>query len=236
MPKIPVYTDGESVMAVNEAAIADGYQCRDTGKVFLHRGDYVSYLKRQRERNQQKIRLRNHAKVIQEFNNVGSFPEMIRWIEEHQTFFYDHLYRHELHKTSKEEREKFRFTINSLKLSWEDSVSNTHGCPRNGKTNWDGRKKFKDGTPVPRGYPGWYGKINFDLARYPGFFSDTFKELGLHSGTGGSRGKNSFESEFYMFAADWPKLAERATLNLLKGKNPGGFLYYDSRVQMLENS
>lgn len=75
----------------------------------------------------------------------------------------------------------------SFKLSWSNSVSNSHCCPRNGVRNWGGKETYSDGTAKPRGYPGWHGRI---WIRYSNQFyiisgSDPLSGSGVHIGTGG---------------------------------------------------
>lgn len=103
-------------------------------------------------------------------------------------------------------------------LGWSNSVSNTHCCPKDGVTNWGGQTKLEDGTPAPRGYPGWCGRIEWIIkwpkqwdGCYPG--SDLFKgrRACIHTGTGGGggykNGNQSFGYHVEIFAADWPGLA-----------------------------
>lgn len=111
-------------------------------------------------------------------------------------------------------------------LRWSDSVSNSHSCPHNGMTNWGGRETMKDGSPAPRGYPGWAGHIEW-LVEWPEEFdyvylgSDLFSKGSFrsgrqraHTGTGGGAGghfNKEFNTwcqrpqyDFKIFAADWP--------------------------------
>ncbi len=115
------------------------------------------------------------------------------------------------------------------RLQWSDSVSNSHSCPVDGVTNWGGREKLKDGSPAPRGYPGWTGSIEW-LVEWPKEFdgiylgSDLFSRgtfnsgrQRAHTGTGGGGGGH-FNKEFNtwcqrprysfsIFASDWPGMA-----------------------------
>ena len=130
------------------------------------------------------------------------------------------------------------------KLQWSDSVSNSHSCPVGGVTNWGGREKLKDGSPAPRGYPGWTGSIEW-LVEWPKEFdgiylgSDLFSRgtfnsgrQRAHTGTGGGGGGH-FNKEFNtwcqrprysfsIFASDWPGMAryyeKRKMWSLIGGK------------------
>lgn len=114
-------------------------------------------------------------------------------------------------------------------LRWSDSVSNSHSCPVGGVMNWGGREKMKDGSPAPRGYPGWTGRIEW-LVEWPKEFdyvylgSELFSKGTFHSGrqrahtgTGGGGGghfNKEFNTwcqrpayDFRIYASDWPGMA-----------------------------
>lgn len=74
-----------------------------------------------------------------------------------------------------------------LDLTYADNVSNSHCAPFNKDTNWEGKKD------IPRSYPGWQGRIWVGTqspikdGRYPNRdISDFLKNIGIHTGTGGS--------------------------------------------------
>lgn len=114
-------------------------------------------------------------------------------------------------------------------LRWSDSVGNSHSCPVGGVRNWGGREKMPDGSPAPRGYPGWQGHIEW-LVEWPKEFdgiyigSELFSKGSFnsgrqraHTGTGGGAGGH-FNKEFgtwcqkpaydfRIYASDWPGLA-----------------------------
>lgn len=110
-------------------------------------------------------------------------------------------------------------------LSWSESVSNSHSCPHNGKTNWGGRDE-----DAPRGYPGWHGRVEWIVSwpkEWDGIYlgSDLFRGSSAfntgrqraHTGTGGGGGMRysekhkchiqTFGYSFDLFAADWPGMA-----------------------------
>ena len=68
-------------------------------------------------------------------------------------------------------------------LRYNNSVSNSHSAPKNGKTNWGGRHK-----DVPRGYPGFEGRVWIRYARSCDFGSanEPLAKMRLYTGTGGA--------------------------------------------------
>lgn len=77
-------------------------------------------------------------------------------------------------------------------LQWDiyhcEHVSNSHSSPLKGVSNWGGRQKAADGTPLPSSYPGWSGRlwIRYDRStKKTHWGSDPFHGTPLHVGTGG---------------------------------------------------
>jgi hypothetical protein len=75
-------------------------------------------------------------------------------------------------------------------FAWDihyDSVSNSHDCPINGKTNWSRREVLEDGSPAPTSYQGWQGRVWIRYRRpTPSFGSDPFEDTLTYPGTGGA--------------------------------------------------
>ena len=116
-----------------------------------------------------------------------------------------------------------------FRLTWNDSVSNTHSCPHNGVTNFNQGYNRQQGKNLPEGYPGWQGRVEWIVAwpeewdgHYLGgdlFSKGTFQSgrQRAHTGTGGGGGMRwsekhqchvqSFGYDFRLFAADWPGMA-----------------------------
>lgn len=66
-------------------------------------------------------------------------------------------------------------------VHYGDCVSNSHSAPVGKKQNWGGREEG-----VPRGYPGWSGRLWIVLNHEPRRFgSDILHSSGIYSGTGG---------------------------------------------------
>jgi hypothetical protein len=131
-------------------------------------------------------------------------------------------------------------------LTYSRLVSNTHHCPLNGKTNWAYRNK-----DVPRGYPGWVGRVWIRYSEMASSFSgsDAFYCTATHTGTGGggsyggiwgpvceARWKmygydtdtklfprpECFSWDYRIFADDWPLLAaDHEAMAILSTLNGG---------------
>lgn len=73
-------------------------------------------------------------------------------------------------------------------LEWRSEVSNTHSSPKGYKSNWGGREKNEDGSPVPRAYPGWFGRIWIRYEPDPEFFDSSrlLEAERIYPGTGGA--------------------------------------------------
>jgi hypothetical protein len=65
---------------------------------------------------------------------------------------------------------------------------------------------------VPRGYPGWRGRVEFTNEHQGWQFGETIRKLGVCTGTGGS-GKY----DCIVWAADFKKMAEPYVLAKLSG-------------------
>lgn len=77
-------------------------------------------------------------------------------------------------------KEKNGLVLLKLDLTYSDKVSNTHSCPRNGKTNWRWHNH------LPKGYPGWKGRVwAFYSKQQPWMSSDVFGNSLIHTGSGG---------------------------------------------------
>lgn len=211
MPKIKAYKGNGVVIPVEEAYVGDAYRCPWTDAVFSTEEKYRKHLEFWREsRILAKIRQDNVSKTLRELNNQPNFDEVINWISHNPDFMFE-LYKSNVwgHEADKIDncRENFSFEITYLKLDWGDRVSNSHSCPRGGVQNFTGRYTFEDGTPKPNGYPGWHGRIEYALSHNLSYCNRMTEVLGIHTGTGGGRGKVcGFDVK--LFAADWPVIAK----------------------------
>jgi hypothetical protein len=96
----------------------------------------------------------------------------------------------------------------AINVEYRD-VSNSHGCPINGHTNWGNRN-----PELPRSYPGWHGRIEFKSKREKNIQDNNtwcdspIKFSGFHTGTGCPGRINQYRTnvEFYFFLDDFPLL------------------------------
>lgn len=113
-----------------------------------------------------------------------------------------------------------KFTIFKVNLEYSNTVSNSHGCPVGGVTNWHVN------TSEPLGYPGFTGTFNYRIESSPdgcGRFGirhitrdgESYNKPSLHHGTGGA-GPNSGSYSLYFFMSDFPDL--KMDLNRMKLK------------------
>lgn len=71
-------------------------------------------------------------------------------------------------------------------VGYSKNVSNSHDSPVNGVCNWGGREVLPDGSPAPRGYPGFSGRVWIRInKRISGFASSHVSRSFTHPGTGG---------------------------------------------------
>lgn len=110
-----------------------------------------------------------------------------------------------------------------LRLTFSECTSNTHAAPRNGETNWGGRK-----DNVPRGYPGFSGHISFQLNFNPAERNSLCLEpsrglawAGVHTGTGGGIGSkdvHKWEFGVTLFLSDFEGLKKQYFIDKLAGR------------------
>jgi len=221
MPKIKAYKGNGAIIPVEDAKVSNAFRCPWTSKIFGTKQAYVKHLRILREdRIHRAIRARIQNKIFEEFINQDSFEKVIEWIENHPEFFFDRVVqrgRDGWRDRREHLRDKFWIKITYLDVRWSDNVSNSHSRPRGGVSNW-GRD-----TSKPTGYPGWSGRIEFQLSHDLGFGSDVFSNVGIHTGTGGGTSENRYGYDVKFFASDWPGLEKHRLFEILKNEEPMGF-------------
>lgn len=73
--------------------------------------------------------------------------------------------------------------------------------------------------PKPKGYPGWYGRIEWETSHDIRFGWDLMRILRVHTGTGGGVAGNRFGYEVKLFESDWPGLREWMIFDRLSESN-----------------
>lgn len=229
MAKIKVYKSQGVIIPVADAKVATAYKCPWTSKVFATKKAYANHLRVLREdRIHRAIRARIRNKIFEELINLQSFDKIIEWIETHPEFLFDGIILHGRDKWGERRghlRDKFWVKVTYLDVRWADNVSNSHSCPRSGVTNWGGKGLLPGGEPAPRGYPGWTGRIEFQLSHDLGIGSDIMRPLGIHTGTGGGISENRYGYDVKFFDSDWPGLEKVRIFDILKGESPKRYLH-----------
>lgn len=234
MPRIQVYKGNGAIIPVDVAKKTSGFQCPWTGKIFGAKKAYVNHLKVIRQdRIYRNIRRQRRQALLDDFNNQPGFEAMMRWIDLRPEFFFDNGLQHGW-DSDRARHEKLRadwsVRITLLELTYGTSVSNTHACPRDGVTNWGGRDMLKDGTPAPRGYPGWSGRIEFEVSHENvRWGSDVFKGTGIHTGSGGSTNGRNYGYDVKLFESDWPGLQKMRAWAAIGGPDVDRYHYGERR-------
>lgn len=218
------------------------YKCDTTGKIFEEKTKYRNHLRSLARERATKRRLQlkeaeTDAWWQQAYNREMEIDDFPQFVINNQTHFWAEAARADSYnwervgkKLSRRKDapampipELLEFTVFSVR--WQDSVSNSHSRPRDGVTNWGGDVKIKDGSPAPRGYPGWAGRVEW-IVRWPheyhGIYlgSDLFRDrcgptrVSAYTGTGGGGHMRysekhkchiqGFGYDFRIFAQDWP--------------------------------
>ena len=221
MPAIKVYKANGKMVPVSEAKVAKAYQCPWTSKVFATKAAYTKHLSELREdRMHRRARQNIRNRKLDDLINQPSFQDIVNWIETNPEFFFDGLIKvgHSGWANRRGHlREAFWIKITKLNLHWSDSVSNSHSRPRDGVSNWERN------VDKPMGYPGWAGRIEFQLSHNFGFGSDVLNNTGIHTGSGGGGSGNRFGYEVKFFVSDWPGLRGAAIANKLAGIHEPNF-------------
>ena len=241
--KVKAYFGNGAVINASHAREGIAHQCPFTGTIIGDRKKYAEHLQKVRARIHQTIQVKNAGKIKQELWNLSSFEAIVAWMSSHNEFLYNQLVDKNSWRYTTKTKEKllynppeFKFSISFLDLRWEERLSNTHSAPVGGVQNWGGRDVMKDGTPAPRGYPGWGGRIEFVIQTpLDGFSSDIVKGLRIHTGSGGSGNGTNYGYDVKFFDADWPELtkvygeqfAMEKTMDLIAGRRsaPKTFKY-----------
>lgn len=196
------------------------WECPKTGKLFKNFPEYRRHLKKLAKIN---LHSRKEAKLAANaeewFRNFRSVETSLEQLEEriieNQDSFWAAAKRTKSWSTKTRNNNSIVFPkligFDRFKLTWSDSVSNSHSYPIGGVMNWFGDRE------LPRGYPGWQGRVEWVIewpeeldGIYHGsdLFASDYTCLNTGSGGGGSRkdGHQSYCYDLKIFEADWPGL------------------------------
>jgi hypothetical protein len=206
MPAIKVYKHNGIAIPVDVAKTAKAYCCPFTGEIVLTKRSYVSHLKDLRQKRMwRKARNLRHQRRLEEMWNLPTFEGIVKWITVNSDVIWQNGKQNGWSDNAtrwNKIRDDFQIEITYLDLHWLNSLSNSHSCPHNGKTNWCSNG---DKHGIPKGYPGWGGRIEFKISHdVPSFSSDLFKGTRIHTGTGGIIGNKTYSYDVKFFDADWP--------------------------------
>ena len=221
MGAIKAYSFKKALIPVEDAKLVEAYRCPWTSNVFATKKEYLKHLAEYRVNHIYKLIYRNNfVKTRAEFNSMPDGDSIVKWIEDNSIWFAINAKNNYLWS----DRDKFKipkdFKLKILKFSlvYDEHTSNSHCCPRGGKTNWGGR------TPgVPRGYLGWTGNIEYQVSHeLLGFGSELFKDTGINTGTGGG-GKTRSSYGIELFASDWPEMAAKIAMDRVENILVNGY-------------
>jgi uncharacterized C2H2 Zn-finger protein len=223
MPKIKVYKGNGALVPVDTAKVSTGYQCPWTNKLFATKKAYVNHLAKVREERIRNMARKNYIiRKLADLHNQPDLESIINWVQLNSDFILNRAKsKYAFGNEQWPAPEEFQILITMLRVKHYPLVSNSHSCPRNGKTNWGGQNK-----DVPRGYPGWEGRIEFCTSHdIPGFSSDLFRGTGIHLGSGGGMSRNRFGYEVRLYDSDWPGLEKQFVFNTLANKGMEDFYH-----------
>lgn len=200
------------------------YLCPWTKRLFRTQEKYIEHLKRYRtEEILHTVRARRSLAAFEELYEQQTISSIVSWLENNPQVLFDNAMNRAFPSTRRSasrKRDTFSFKVNSMKLTWVDSASNSHAAPRNGVKNWE-RDPSK-----PMGYPGWAGSISYSISHDIGFSSGIFEGTCLNTGSGGG-GYDSASYSITLFDSDWPGLSRLRTWHILQhGIGTGQTLTY----------
>ena len=225
------------------------WKCPHTGALFDVQGDYKRHLA---GLSRERVRARNWAKIadtiedtIAKIQKVNNMQEWCDFFLSHQEEFIiygvlnDSFNRGDMSKALENGWVIKLPKLKSIKVksTWNESVSNSHNCPRKGYTNWGASAKVT--TRNIRGYPGWHGRVTLSYKdseavitiKQPGnkrikricapsisdmtcgFHGETAL-TGLNTGSGGGGGGGTYEAS--MFQEDFPNMEKVVPVILTK--------------------
>ncbi|MCX7595653.1 MAG: hypothetical protein N2235_18225 [Fischerella sp.] len=192
------------------------WKCPYTGTIFENRDKYAKHLRALRNQRafERKISQANRDRN-KFFEGMRATVQTFKQLEQFIINNWEQFLTNGLNKNSARISSAAKIeALSTIKLKsirfcnmhWNPCASNTHSCPIDGVINWSRTSKMSDGTPAPVGYPGWQGRLKFELTEnniVSG--SDFFDKTGINTGTG-SGASNKYEYDVTLFDDDWPAM------------------------------
>jgi uncharacterized C2H2 Zn-finger protein len=186
------------------------WECPRTNMLFKTKAQYKRHLKK---KARESLEAKYHQKIVDTRLDVFrkmretccNAAEIEQFVKDNVKVFWAHAIEQSYFDKDKIVPKNLVCKHFKITARYNDMVSNSHHCPMNGGvTNWCGKTEG-----APRGYPGFYGKVDFEFSHgMPSSSSTMFEDTGLETGGGGgSQGTGSYE--IYLFLADWPTLTNR---------------------------
>ena len=208
-------------------SVVTAYKCDATGKLFEDKTKYIKHIRKVAAERRAQRKLDAALKTEQQWwhdnfwNRVKSLDQLKAAILQHCDVFAARGVKEYFCGGRRKLKPTPLVEFNEFSLKFNDLVSNSHSCPVDGVTNWAGKTLLKDGSPAPRGYSGWQGRIDYivqshkgQTSDYPGG-SDMWVGSRIHTGSGGGGGHRDRDTKFLqsfgydtkLFASDWPAMA-----------------------------
>jgi hypothetical protein len=205
-------------------SIVQAYQSDTDGKLFLQKSNYIQHLRKLasvRRHSRLMARLEQEREAFfDRMGQVKSIADLELFIQSNWRWFWLNGAKNTSWRYGNGQAPDFHeyVEVSLHHMYWNECVSNSHSCPRQGVENFDRRSERNQGKPT--GYPGWHGGIEIRV-RPPvrksrgkeylddGWGSDYFGKTPICTGGGGGGGRNDTEYVSYgydlkLFAADFP--------------------------------
>ena len=191
-------------------------KCPITKKVFFGDDEYATHIINLRQRmNLERIHMRSRKEaqslvwhyIDKEISTINELQEFVQK-HLHDIFIAFNGGRPEVDEAVR----KSSLPMFRLDLKYDEYVGNMFECPR------DGVKNYGKGSGKPQHYPGFKGKVTYQLENNPDSddamyndklrtcmgLTDALGYIGIHTGSGG--GSNTHVYEVTMFQDDFPAI------------------------------
>ena len=190
--------------------IIQAWECPQTGKLFKDKSKYLVHLRRKaRENLDERKRMKWQAEKVAFFKNMRdtceNAAEIANFIKENWTWFVSNGRDRDTFSRKPAPIPELQ-NIN-LGFQYSDRVSTSHHAPFGKRANFCN----------PQYFPGWRGRLQFTYApdAMNCFRSSIFEGTGICCGSGSGNGR-VYSCDVYMFADDWPLMAQKEVLRILQ--------------------